>query len=131
MPCAHFCFGTFCKHSVSISDIECLEFHYADTFFLIYHLPCWKGGGGGASLKRITFPFALSLALHNRERRGGGSSPGPGGSAVSGGGHVSGSQAQAKGQQVPERFSCKHNCSHCLLSTGPSNLVKLVGPLIL
>lgn len=56
MPCAHFCFGTFCKHSMSISDIECLGFHNADIFFLIYGLPAGKVEAGSL-LRKNHFPL--------------------------------------------------------------------------
>lgn len=54
--------------------------------------------------------------------------PGPWWQCCVGGGHFSGGQSQAKRQHLTERVPCEHSCSHCLLSTRMSKLVKLVGP---
>lgn len=70
--------------------------------------PSSWGGGGGA---------LVAAAL-----------PGPWWQCCVGGGRVSGGQSKAKRQQITERVPCECSCSHCLLSTRLSKLVKLVGP---
>lgn len=88
-------------------------------------------------------PFKESLSpllfrwLSAAERAGwvvGGGGPGPGGTMGCGGAGrrvvLVAARPRQRGQQVPKRFSWKHTCSLCSLSTRPSHPAKLVGPLV-